>query len=84
MQDNSKSMMADCRKKLQKRIEMFRNADTVLAQPPENMQQLMNQVVASPAKKLFFVILMSVTGVIFLMGIVLGRVTKRAMNIKNK
>lgn len=29
LQDHSKAMEQDCRLKLQKRIEMFRNADTV-------------------------------------------------------
>ncbi|XP_037814855.1 Golgi apparatus protein 1 isoform X1 [Lucilia sericata] len=84
LQDHSKAMEQDCRLKLQKRIEMFRNADTVLVQPPENMEQLVNQVVSSPAKKFFIVILMTAVGMIFIMGIFLGRVTKRAMNTKNK
>uniref|UniRef100_A0A1A9W503 Golgi apparatus protein 1 n=1 Tax=Glossina brevipalpis TaxID=37001 RepID=A0A1A9W503_9MUSC len=84
LQDQSKAMEEDCRLKLQRRIEMFRNADTVLVQPPENMEQLVNQVVSSPAKRFFMVILMTAVGMIFIMGIFLGRVTKRAINTKNK
>ncbi|XP_073842399.1 Golgi apparatus protein 1 [Musca autumnalis] len=84
LQDHSKAMEEDCRLKLQRRIEMFRNADTVLVQPPENMEQLVNQVVTSPAKKFFIVILMTAVGMVFMMGIFFGRVTKRAMNTKNK
>ncbi|XP_037933089.1 Golgi apparatus protein 1 isoform X2 [Teleopsis dalmanni] len=84
LQDQSTALEEDCRLKLKRRIEMFRNADTVLAQPPENVEQLVTQVVTSPAKKFFLVILMTAVGMVFLMGIFLGRVTKRAMNIKNK
>ncbi|XP_005187616.1 Golgi apparatus protein 1 isoform X1 [Musca domestica] len=84
LQDHSKAMEEDCRLKLQRRIEMFRNADTVLVQPPENMEQLVNQVVTSPAKKFFIVILMTAVGMVFMLGIFFGRVTKRAMNTKNK
>ncbi|XP_023166718.2 Golgi apparatus protein 1 isoform X2 [Drosophila hydei] len=79
-----KSLESDCREKLQKRIEMFRNADDTLALPLEDMGQLVQQVVASPARKFFLVILMSATGLVFLTGIFLGRATKRAMGLKNK
>ncbi|XP_011202918.2 Golgi apparatus protein 1 isoform X1 [Bactrocera dorsalis] len=84
LKDQSKAMEEDCRMKLQKRIEMFRNADTVLAEPPENMEQLVSQVVSSPAKRFFLIIFMSAVGMIFMMGIFLGRITKRAISIKNK
>lgn len=63
---------------------MFRNADDTLALPLEDMGQLVQQVVASPARKFFLVILMSATGLVFLTGIFLGRATKRAMGLKNK
>ncbi|EDW34657.1 GL12780 [Drosophila persimilis] len=84
LKDTPNSLDTDCREKLQRRIEMFHNADDTLALPPEDMQQLVQQVVASPARKFFLVILMSVTGLIFLTGIFLGRATKRAMGLKNK
>ncbi|EDV97363.1 Golgi apparatus protein 1 isoform X2 [Drosophila grimshawi] len=84
LRQTPKSLEADCREKLERRIEMFRNADDTLAQPPEDMQQLVQQVVTSPARKFFLVILMSVTGLVFLTGILLGRATKRAMGLKNK
>ncbi|ALC45102.1 Glg1 [Drosophila busckii] len=84
LRETPNSLEADCREKLQRRIEMFHNADDALALPPEDMQQLVQQVVASPARKFFLVILMSATGLIFLMGLALGRATKRAMGLKNK
>ncbi|XP_017072327.1 Golgi apparatus protein 1 isoform X1 [Drosophila eugracilis] len=84
LKDTPNSLEADCREKLQRRIEMFRNADDTLALPPEDVQQLVQQVVASPARKFFLVILMSATGLVFLTGIFLGRATKRAMGLKNK
>ncbi|SPP77134.1 Golgi apparatus protein 1 isoform X1 [Drosophila guanche] len=84
LKDTPNSLDTDCREKLQRRIEMFHNADDTLALPPEDMQQLVQQVVASPARKFFLVILMSATGLIFLTGIFLGRATKRAMGLKNK
>lgn len=84
LKDTPNSLDADCREKLQRRIEMFQNADETLAMPPEDVQQLVQQVVASPARKFFLVILMSATGLVFLTGIFLGRATKRAMGLKNK
>ncbi|XP_017863983.1 PREDICTED: Golgi apparatus protein 1 isoform X2 [Drosophila arizonae] len=84
LRESPKSLEPDCRDKLQKRIEMFRNADDTLALPLEDMGQLVQQVVASPARKFFLVILMSATGLVFLTGIFLGRATKRAMGLKNK
>ncbi|XP_017101491.2 Golgi apparatus protein 1 isoform X2 [Drosophila bipectinata] len=84
LKDTPNSLDADCREKLQRRIEMFQNADDTLAMPPEDVQQLVQQVVASPARKFFLVILMSATGLVFLTGIFLGRATKRAMGLKNK
>ncbi|KAH8373528.1 hypothetical protein KR009_012405 [Drosophila setifemur] len=84
LKDAPNSLDADCREKLQRRIEMFQNADDTLALPPEDVQQLVQQVVASPARKFFLVILMSATGLVFLTGIFLGRATKRAMGLKNK
>ncbi|EDW70463.1 Golgi apparatus protein 1 isoform X2 [Drosophila virilis] len=84
LRETPNSLELDCREKLERRIEMFRNADDALAQPPEDMQQLVQQVVTSPARKFFLVILMSATGLVFLTGIFLGRATKRAMGLKNK
>ncbi|XP_034108059.1 Golgi apparatus protein 1 isoform X1 [Drosophila albomicans] len=84
LRETPNSLELDCREKLKRRIEMFRNADDALAQPPEDMQQLVQQVVTSPARKFFLVILMSATGLVFLTGIFLGRATKRAMGLKNK
>ncbi|XP_020816562.1 Golgi apparatus protein 1 isoform X1 [Drosophila serrata] len=84
LKDTPNSLEADCREKLERRIEMFHNADDTLALPPEDVQQLVQQVVASPARKFFLVILMSATGMVFLTGIFLGRATKRAMGLKNK
>ncbi|XP_055908083.1 Golgi apparatus protein 1 isoform X1 [Eupeodes corollae] len=84
LQDQSKAMEEDCRNKLRRRIEMFQNADTVLALPPENMEQLVSQVISSPAKRFFLVILLTCLGMVFIMGMFLGRFSKRAMTSKNK
>lgn len=84
LQDESKAMEEDCRNKLLKRMEMFRNAETILQYPPENIEQLVNQVVTSPQKKFFLLLLFSFVGMIFIMGMFMGRITKRAIAIKNK
>lgn len=84
LQDESKAMKEDCRNKLSKRMEMFRNAETLLALPPENMEQLVSQVVTSPAKKYFLIVLMSCIGTTFIFGLFCGRVTKRTIAQKNK
>ncbi|XP_068148505.1 Golgi apparatus protein 1 isoform X1 [Drosophila tropicalis] len=84
LKDTPNSLDLDCRDKLQRRIEMFRNADDTLAEPPKDVQQLVQQVANSPARKFFLVILMTATGLIFLMGIFLGRASNRAMGLKNK
>lgn len=84
LQDQSKAMDEDCRNKLRRRIEMFQNADTVLALPPENMEQLVSQVITSPAKRFFIVILLTCLGMVFIMGMFLGRFSKRAITSKNK
>ncbi|XP_030387211.1 Golgi apparatus protein 1 isoform X2 [Scaptodrosophila lebanonensis] len=83
LRETPNSLDQDCRQKLQQRIEMFNNADSALG-PPEDMQQLVQQVVTSPSRKYFLVILISATGMVFFMGIFLGRATKRAMSLKNK
>ncbi|XP_055383667.1 Golgi apparatus protein 1 [Condylostylus longicornis] len=84
LQDESKAMEEDCRNKLRKRMEMFRNAENTLQMPPENMEQLMNQVVTSPAKKFFLVVLLSFVGMIFILGMFMGRITKKAYISKSK
>lgn len=56
----------------------------LLASPPENIEQLVSQVVTSPAHKFFILVLLSFIGIIFIMGMFFGRITKRAIAIKNK
>jgi len=84
LQDELKAMEEDCRNKLLKRMEMFRNAENTLQMPPENMEQLVNQVVASPAKRFFLIILLSFVGMIFILGMFMGRITKKAYISKSK
>lgn len=87
------AMDKECREKLSKRMEMFRNADKVrffcsiifkilkqISQviPPENMEELVNVVISSPAHKFFLVVALSFVGFFFLIGMLMGRVTKKA------
>lgn len=92
---HSDAMDNECREKLSKRMEMFKNADKVTfyssnnefkkhilkmlqVLPPENMEELVNVVISSPAHKFFLVIALSFVGFIFFIGMFMGRVTKRA------
>ncbi|GJQ66994.1 hypothetical protein Trydic_g7986 [Trypoxylus dichotomus] len=82
MTDKSKDLSPECTSMFKKRIEMYRNADALIA--PESLQQLYTQVVGSPVKHYFFFVILMVIGTIFVIGIFCGRVSRRHMLIKNK
>lgn len=81
----SKALDDDCREKLQQRIEMFRNAEKVAPQA-ESLSDLYEQVVASPSRKYFMILLFTFVGFIFLVGLLFGRVfvPRRHIALKNK
>lgn len=126
MLDNKKTLSPKCKKMLQKRLEMYKNAAQVSiiiiilrfmssnflfllfncfkivptlkirkvikcilqfapAAPPENFQQLYSEVVTSPSKQYFFLIIMMFLGTIFIIGILCGRLNQRKyMLLKSK
>lgn len=109
LNDQSKALESDCKSKLEKRMEMFKNAAMVnfaffcfsflliilifhifsllsqlVQQAPEDLGELYSQVVTSPSKKYFLVVLMTFIGFIFIIGLFCGRVTRRTIALKNK
>lgn len=82
MEDSDKSLTSECKNMLSKRLEMYRNAAELV--PPADFQELYSQVVTSPAKHFFFILMLTVVGFIFLLGTFCGRISKRHMVIKNK
>lgn len=72
----------ECRDMLTKRLEMYRNAEQYA--PPENLNQLYYQVVASPSRHYFFLVIFMMIGSIFVIGMFCGRVSRRHMLVKNK
>lgn len=79
--DGSNKLEDDCKTMLRQRMEMFRNA---AALAPENLSELYTQVLMSPAKRYFMVLMLSCVGLIFVFGIVCGRVGRRSAAMKNK
>ncbi|XP_058449131.1 Golgi apparatus protein 1 isoform X1 [Malaya genurostris] len=83
LQDESKALDDDCKTTLVKRMEMFRNAAVVIPQA-ESFSQLYTQVIRSPSKHYFMLVLLSFVGFIFIFGLLCGRVTRRTIAMKNK
>ncbi|XP_055609090.1 Golgi apparatus protein 1-like isoform X1 [Uranotaenia lowii] len=83
LQDESKALDDDCKKTLMNRMEMFRNAALVQPQA-ESFGQLYNQVVTSPSKHYFALVLFSFVGFVFIFGLLCGRVSRRTIAAKNK
>ncbi|XP_038115158.1 Golgi apparatus protein 1 isoform X1 [Culex quinquefasciatus] len=83
LQDESKALDDDCKGTLLKRLEMFRNAAVVIPQA-ESLGQLYTQVVDSPSRHFFLLVLFSFVGFIFIFGLLCGRVTRRTIAMKNK
>lgn len=53
-------------------------------QSPENLGELAAQLAASPSKRYFLLVLMTFVGIIFIIGLFCGRVTRRTIALKNK
>lgn len=83
LKEQSTALEEDCKTKLSQRMEMYKNADSIVP-APENLGQLYSQVVTSPSKRYFLLVIISFLGIIFLFGIFCGRVSRRTMAIKNK
>lgn len=79
-----RSLQPDCKFKLTQRMEMFKNAEPLINAEPKNFQELIDHVSRSPSKKYIVVSLCSIIGVIFMLGLFCGRVTRRAVMLKNK
>lgn len=56
----------------------------LVQQAPEDFGELYSQVVTSPSKKYFLVVLMTFIGFIFIIGLFCGRATRRTIALKNK
>ncbi|CAH0557545.1 unnamed protein product [Brassicogethes aeneus] len=81
LQRTPHEMSPICKEMLTKRLQMYKNAQNAL---PENLQQLYSQVVASPSKHYFFLVIMMLFSSIFVIGMFCGRVTRKHRLIKNK
>jgi len=82
MDNGPKQLSPDCKNMLTKRLRMYENAAKVA--PPADFHELYHQVVASPAKHYFFLMILMMFGSIFVVGIFFGRAFKRHMSVKNK
>ncbi|XP_073709980.1 Golgi apparatus protein 1b isoform X2 [Misgurnus anguillicaudatus] len=75
LQDKQVRLQPDCKKRLQDRIDMWSYAAKVA--PAEGFSDLAVQVMTSPSKNyILFIITLSVS-VLFLVGLLCGRITKR-------
>lgn len=83
LKDESTALEEECKTKLTKRMEMYKNAADVI-QVPENLGELYSQVVTSPARQHFFLVIIAFIGSIFIIGIFCGRVSRRSLSLKNK
>lgn len=78
MNDSSNKLEDDCRTMLTQRAEMFSNSAALAS-----VSDLYEQMVMSPAKRSFVVLILSVCGMVFIFGMVCGRVN-RSQAMKNK
>lgn len=51
---------------------------------PETIEELYAQMSHSPAKRYFFVVIVTAVGVIFIAGLFCGRTLRRTLTMKNK
>lgn len=79
----AQQLQEHCRSMLNKRLQMFEFARKEA--PPENVQDVMDQIVSSPSRNYFAVVGLAIVGSIFIGGLFCGRVTKRVhYDIKRK
>ncbi|KAI5736967.1 hypothetical protein M8J76_008902 [Diaphorina citri] len=77
------SLQEQCKTMLLARIDMFRNAEALIS-APSSLQDMYGAVQRSPARRYLAGLLISIVGVIFLMGLVCGRVANRSAAAKRK
>ncbi|XP_032671298.1 Golgi apparatus protein 1 [Odontomachus brunneus] len=82
LEDSNKSLQPDCYKMLTTRMEMFKNAAKLIA--PNTIEELYTSVNRSPARRYFMIVGCTMIGIIFIIGMFCGRVTRRTMIMKNK
>lgn len=83
LEDNPKQLRPNCFNVLKKRKALWEYSVNVA--PPESLQELGTSVLQSRSKTYLLGVLMTIIGVIFLVGISCGRVTKRVpLSMKNK
>ncbi|OWF45073.1 Golgi apparatus protein 1-like [Mizuhopecten yessoensis] len=82
LEDRPDGMSTDCRNLLSKRKDLWEFS--VRVAPPEGFGEIYEQISISPAKNYILSIMIVVLGMIFLVGITCGRVTKRAKGDKRK
>ncbi|KAE9535287.1 hypothetical protein AGLY_008020 [Aphis glycines] len=82
VQSKTKTLSAKCHDMLLQRMEMFKNAKALIY--PESLQQLYGQVAKSPSKKYLIVVLFTFMGLIFIVGLFCGRVSRRSAISKKK
>lgn len=78
LSEGSNKLEEDCRTMLSQRMEMFSNSAALAS-----VGELYDQMVMSPAKRSFVVLILSVVGMVFVFGMVCGRVN-RSQAMKNK
>lgn len=78
LSDNSNHLEDECKTMLTQRMEMFSNSAALAS-----VSELYEQMVMSPAKRSFVVLILSVVGMVFVFGMVCGRVN-RSQAMKNK
>ncbi|XP_015126768.1 Golgi apparatus protein 1 [Diachasma alloeum] len=82
MNDGKKPLEPDCFKMLSKRIEMFKNVAKLHL--PNTIEELYTTVNQSPSRRYFLIVAFTLIGIIFIMGLFCGRMTRRTMMMKNK
>ncbi|XP_059141674.1 Golgi apparatus protein 1-like [Physella acuta] len=83
LESDPDSLSRSCHEMLKRRKDLWEYAAQVA--PPESFQEIVDQMTASPSRNYFFAILFTVIGVIFIVGLTCGRVTKRVRaELKNK
>ncbi|KAH9509535.1 glycogenin glucosyltransferase glg1 [Bulinus truncatus] len=83
LESDENSLTRNCKEMLKRRKDLWEYAAKVA--PAESFQELYEQISLSPSRNYFFAILFTIIGVIFIVGLSCGRVTKRLRaELKNK
>ena len=81
--DKNMQLESKCEALLSQRLEMYRQA--MVAVPMASVKDLYEQIYASPHRNYFLIVILTLVGVIFVGGLMCGRVTKRVRReLKNR